>query len=240
VAKTARLRESPQYSTTDCSPFHLFFQRAAGKPAARDKLYWLFIFFGQKWCMNLTVAIRALNERAIREKWYHICDPSLAFSEPCYTQLLGLWRDKAGTRKMPTRSEMTFRDLKDLLRNILVLERVSQIPSRYKFRLVGTGLHNMAGELTGKMVDEVVPPEHLPRWVGSADLILDGGQPLRFVGRVHLEGKEYLNAENLYVPLANDNDEPTYIMGLCRYTPRRTDAEESWENQIASMPGALL
>jgi hypothetical protein len=57
---------------------------------------------------------------------------------------------------------------------------------------------------------------------------------------VHLEGKEYLDAENLYVPLSNDNDEPTFVMGLCRYTPRRTDDERSWESQIASIPGALL
>jgi hypothetical protein len=190
--------------------------------------------------MNLAAAVRSLNERAARERWYHVCDPSLSFSEPCYDQLLNLWRAKAGARKMPARSEMAFRDLKDLLRNILVFERISTNPSHYKCRLLGTGLHSMAGELTGKMVDEIVPPEHLPRWIGSGDLVLDGGQPLRFIGRVHLEGREYLNAENLYVPLANDNGEPAFIMGLCRYTPRRSDAEESWESLVAGIPGALV
>ena len=65
-------------------------------------------------------------------------------------------------------------------------------------------------------------------------------QPLRFLGRVHLEGKEYLSAENLYVPLANDNDEPAFVMGLCRYVPRNRDAEATWENQLASLPGGLL
>jgi len=190
--------------------------------------------------MNFAASVRALNERAIREKWYHVCDPSLSFSDPCYNQLLDLWRTKAGSKNMPARSDMTFRDLKDLLRNLLIFERVSKNPSCYKFRLVGTGLHNMAGELTGKMVEEIVPPAHLPRWIGCGDLILEGGQPLRFFGRVHLEGKEYLNAENLYVPLSNDSDEPTFVMGFCRYTPRRTDADESWESQIASIPGALV
>jgi hypothetical protein len=63
---------------------------------------------------------------------------------------------------------------------------------------------------------------------------------MRFLGRVHLEGREYLDAENLYVPLANDNDVPTFAMALCRYTPRRSDDEETWENQIASIPGGLL
>lgn len=190
--------------------------------------------------MDIAAAVKALNQRAAHEKWYQVCDPTLSFGDPYHEQLLGLWRAKAGTRAMPTRSEMTFRDLKDLLRNLLVFERVEQNPSRYKFRLFGTGLHSMTGELTGKMVDEVVPPEHLPRWVGCGDLILDGGRPMRFVGRVHLEGKEYLNAENLFVPLANDQGEPTFIMGLCRYTPRRSEAEESWEEQIASIPAAIL
>jgi len=63
---------------------------------------------------------------------------------------------------------------------------------------------------------------------------------MRFVGRVRLKGREYLDAENLFVPLANDEGQPTFVMGLCRYVPRRSECEESWENQIASIPGGLL
>ena len=69
---------------------------------------------------------------------------------------------------------------------------------------------------------------------------MDGGQPLRFLGRVHLKDREYLDAENLFVPLANDEGQPTFVMGLCRYTPRHSENWESWENQIASIPGDLL
>jgi hypothetical protein len=132
------------------------------------------------------------------------------------------------------------RDLKDVLRSIVMLERTEQNPSRYRVRLVGTGLTDLAGDRTGKMIDEIVPPEHLPRWVECCDLVLDGGQPMRFLGRVHLEGREYLDAENLYVPLSNNDGEPTFVMALCRHTPRRTQDERSWENQIASIPGAIL
>jgi hypothetical protein len=42
------------------------------------------------------------------------------------------------------------------------------------------------------------------------------------------------------VPLANDNGEPTYVLGQCRYTPRRSETEDIWENQMASLPGGLL
>jgi hypothetical protein len=198
------------------------------------------MLFGEAAGMDIITAARALNQKATREQWYHICDPTLAFRDPIHNELLNLWRTKAGDRKMPKRSDMTLRDLKGVLRHLLILERVDQNPSKFRFRLVGTGLTAMAGELTGKTIEEVVPPEHLARWIECCDLVLEGGQPLRFLGRVHLQGKEYLNAENLYVPLANDNDEPAFAMAMCRYTPRDTDAEQDWENEIASLPGGLL
>jgi hypothetical protein len=193
--------------------------------------------------MNVIAAAKALNQRAARENWHHFCDPTLAFSDPSYDVLLNLWRTKAGDRKMPKRNDMTLRDLKDILRNVLVFERVGINPSSYRFRLVGTNLTAMGKggvDPTGGMLEETVPAEHLPRWIECGDMILDGGQPLRFLGRVQLPGRDYLDAENLFVPLANDNDVPTFVMGLCRYTPRQSDSEESWENQIASIPGGLL
>jgi hypothetical protein len=141
---------------------------------------------------------------------------------------------------MPKRSDFTPRDLKDVLRNIVIFERVEKFPSRYRWRLIGTNLTSMAGDNTGKMLEDTLTPDLVTRWNQSYDLVLDGGKPLRFLGRVHLKGREYLDAENLFVPLANDNDEPTFALGLCRYTPRRAHDDESWENQIASIPGGLL
>jgi hypothetical protein len=29
-------------------------------------------------------------------------------------------------------------------------------------------------------------------------------------------------------------------MGLCRYVPRRSESEEIWENEMASLPQGLL
>ncbi len=190
--------------------------------------------------MNVAATVKALNQRAVTEKWFHYCDPTLAFTDHFYDHLLEVWRAKAGERPMPQRSAITPRDLKGILPNIILAERTERNPSRYRVRLVGTGLTDIVGNGTGKMIDEVVPPDLAARWVECCDLVLDGGQPMRFLGRVHLQGREYLDAENLFVPLANGNDEPTFVMGLCRYTQRRTQDEQSWENQIASIPGAIL
>ena len=190
--------------------------------------------------MDVFAAARSLNQKAAREHWHHIVDPTLSFSDATYNPLLNLWRAKTGNRQMPRRSELTPRDLKDVLRHLLISERIAMNPSQYRWKLIGTSLTGILGEHTGKTFEESIPPEHLARWVECGDMILDGGQPLRFLGRVHMNGRDYLDAENLFVPLANDNDVPTYGMGLCRYMPRRNEDESDWENLLASIPGGLL
>src|SRR5258708_22670004 len=162
--------------------------------------------------MDVLSAVKEFNRQAVREKWYYYCDRKLGFIDSFHNPLLKLWRDKAGSRAMPRRSEFTARDLKDVLRHIVVFERVAQRPSQYRWRLIGTSLTGMAGDNTGKMFEETLPPDHVSRWIETADLILGSHQPLRFVGRVRLKGREYLDAENLFVPLANDGDDPTFVM----------------------------
>lgn len=208
----------------------------------KGALYGLFIFFDQKsHAMDIALAARALNQKSAQEGWHYFCDPGLAFSDDFYDSFLETWRTKAGDRKMPMRSQIMPRDLKDVLRNIALFERIRENPSRYMFRLIGTALTEIAGHhVTGKTFEECIPAELVPRWNECCDLMLAGEQPLRFIGRVHLRGREYLDAEHLYVPLANDTGMPAFIMCLCRYRPRRSEDERSWESQIASIPGALL
>jgi hypothetical protein len=190
--------------------------------------------------MNVIAAAKAHNQRAVQQKWNHFCDPTLAFTLPRYGQLVSIWRDKAGGRPMPRRSELGARDLKDFLRDIVLFQRESVNPSRYTWRLIGTGVTDILGHHTGKTFEESVPQQHIARWTEVCDLILESAQPWRLRGRVHLQGREYLDAENLYLPLANDKDMPTFVMGLCRYTPHVTDNENYWENELASIPGGLL
>ncbi|HJT42334.1 MAG TPA: PAS domain-containing protein [Rhizomicrobium sp.] len=190
--------------------------------------------------MDMLNAIKALNQRAAREKWYYYCDPSLAFCDSLHDPLIKLWHTKADGRTMPRRSDLSPRDLKEFLRNIVLFQRDQVNPSHYIWRLIGTKVTEITGHHTGKSFEETLSPSHVERWVNCYDLVLAGKQPLRFLGRVHLTGREYLDADNLFVPLANDDDEPAFVMGLCHYTPRQSNDEQSWENQIASIPGALL
>lgn len=190
--------------------------------------------------MNVAAAAKAFNDASSRNHWGQSCDPSLAFRDPEHRRLLAIWRAKAGTRKMPARSEMTARDLKDFLRNIVLLQReiIDGVP-HYRWRLIGTGVTGVLGHNTGKLLDDTVPGEHLGRWNEVANLILESQQPLRFVGRVQIEDRDYLRGENLYLPLADDAGVPAFVLAHCRYVPWHQDNEMS-EDELASQPQALL
>ena len=99
--------------------------------------------------MNVLAAARALNQKAAQQKWHHFCDPTLAFSDPVYQRILSLWQSKAGTRAMPAKSEITPRELKDFLRDIVVCQRVAENPSDYVWRLIGTKVAEIVGNKTG-------------------------------------------------------------------------------------------
>lgn len=190
--------------------------------------------------MDVFAAARVYNQKSVGQQWHQFCDPTLAFTNDSYGQMLSIWHGKAAGRRMPARSDMTARDLKNFLRDLLIFERLGKNPSRYLWRLCGTGVTKVVGDPTGRTIEESLAPEHLERWTESFDLILGSEQPWRFFGRVRLKGREYLHAEHLHMPLANDNGEPTYIMGLCRYTPARAETDDLWENELASLPGGLL
>jgi len=190
--------------------------------------------------MNVIAAARAHNQKAVQQRWNHFCDPTLAFSLPRYESLVAIWRTKAAGRNMPRRSDITPRDLKDFLRDIVLAQRVGTNPSCYVWRIIGTGVTDVLGHNTGKTFDESVPPEHLARWIEIADLILASQQPLRLCGRVHIQGRDYLDAENLYMPLADGDDVPAYVLGLCHYTLHTIENENVWENEMVSIPGGLL
>jgi hypothetical protein len=96
------------------------------------------------------------------------------------------------------------------------------------------------GHHTGQTFEESISPQQLERWVETSDMMLESEQPWRFRGRVHIRGREYLDAENLYVPLAGEDGEASFIMGFCRYTPHIADDNNFWKDEMALFPNGLI
>jgi hypothetical protein len=103
------------------------------------------------------------------------------------------------------------------LPRVAINERASIDPLRFKWRLMGTQIAQVLGERTGKFIDEDAPPRQIARWNASLDLVLRVARPLRFAGRVLVNGKTYLNSELLFMPLADDAGQPRFVLGFGRY-----------------------
>jgi hypothetical protein len=162
------------------------------------------------------------NALARAEGWAGLCDATLAFRRPELAAMLALWRGqiKDGAAA-PYRHAMTPKLLKQHLPNIAIYERVqpAQGTHRYRVRIMGTKFSSVMGDLTGKFIDEAVPPQFHSRWYSALDAVLDAGVPLRFLSRSDTTGKPFLYGEFLEAPLLAPDGSMSMIFAASIYTP---------------------
>lgn len=155
---------------------------------------------------------QAFNDAAAQQGWPILCDETCDFSNPMLADLLTLWRNEAGDG-IPARNAMTARKLQPFMRNIAIYERIGEGEHRrYRVRLMGSGIVQYYGELTGKYVDDVVPERFLPRWYGLSDISLLAQKPVRLVLRADTFDKSYMVAEYLCAPLKSDDGKAKFVL----------------------------
>jgi hypothetical protein len=182
--------------------------------------------------MDSTAAVHAcekFNARAIAEGWPSLCDAALSFQRLEFRVLTATWRNFA-TSQLPSRKDFTPRSLKSLLRNVVIYERVTNGTTRYRVRLMGTAFAEIMGDLSGKFLDEAVPPQHLVRWHAALDAALEAGAPLRFVARTDTVDKPFLVGEYFEAPILTDDGSTSMILAAGMFAPRH------WADVEASEP----
>ena len=165
------------------------------------------------------LACERYNARAQAEGWQSLCDAALGFHRVEFRVLTATWRSFA-TQQLPSRKDFTPRSLKSLLRNVVIYERVANGTVRYRVRLMGTAFSDVMGDLSGKFLDEAIPPEHLTRWNAALDTAIEAGAPLRFVSRTDTVGKPYLVGEYFEAPILTDDGSPNMILAAGMFAPR--------------------
>lgn len=146
----------------------------------------------------------ALNQTADERGWPMLCDESLSFESPMLADLLALWQSEAANA-IPPRNALTARKLQPFMRNIAIYERIGEGEKRrFRVRLMGSGIVQYYGELTGKYVDEAVPEKYRDRWYAVCDTPLVSAKPQRVLLRSDTFEKSYMSAEYLCAPLATD------------------------------------
>ena len=160
------------------------------------------------------LASKRVNFLAARNSWPLIGDPHLRFVTPQLKTALEVWRSRCGSRTMPSRADMTIRDLKTVLPNLafLAIER-DGAQTRFKVRLAGCALDDfLSGRPTGHFIDEAVPERFAEKWSALWQATVDARAPARTVGRVEFPNRRYYMSEAFYAPLAQDGETPDMVM----------------------------
>jgi hypothetical protein len=168
-----------------------------------------------------------LNEMAVREGWQIVSDSTLTFEHPSLVAMGVLWRARSRGR-LPARRDFSMRDLVSYLPDMLVLEIVRDVTGRrYRHSFVGTRLVARMGELTGKFLDEYLPPPIYARTAIYYDTVVDTRRALRVVTNFDHRPVSHKSCECICMPLADDGTTPDKLLIVAYFDMRKPDLRPS-------------
>lgn len=127
--------------------------------------------------------------------------------------LLLYWTRLKGDRPVPDREEISPRDIKILLPNLFMLEKVD--PDHYIFRLAGTALcHHYGREFRDHNFLSLWPDHDRSPLRDMLSHVILSLQPALVHCRAHTLDQTSLNAELLFLPYSDKRSETTRILGI--------------------------
>ncbi len=134
-----------------------------------------------------------------------------------HEEILGYWRSRRRSGRLPGRAQIDPCDFKRHLPTISLIdvdEARSFAPRDYRLRLAGTGLYSVyGGEITGKSLGDVYAAEAAQYWRGQLDQIVDTRLPGVGFHSLAWRGAPHLSILWLRLPLAGDGDRVDMILG---------------------------
>jgi hypothetical protein len=130
-----------------------------------------------------------------------VADRALA-RDKVLSALLDYWRSKLAGRAMPRRADIEPTEIPQLLPYLQLIDRVG---GRYRYRLAGTAIVAAYGsELTGKFVDEIIPPARRAVAEGHYNTAYETRHPI-FVRNKYTTTRDIdIVASRVILPLSED------------------------------------
>ncbi|WP_370155220.1 PAS domain-containing protein [Ferrovibrio sp.] len=142
------------------------------------------------------------------------------FGRPELKALTALWQARRGTRIAPDRADFDPLSLRDYLSRIIIYDVVGDPPQhRFRFRLYGTLIAEHSGrDATGKLLDDVMPPEACEDYCRLLNGLMEKPQPLRVTGTLYYLDRSFVHFECVSLPLTvNGGDRIGQIMDVLYY-----------------------
>ena len=160
-------------------------------------------------------AVPTAQEVALSHGYSVIIEPAQKFRTEQLQEILEMLRRKSAGRPMPTRADISMRDIAQWVRNIAFLKiQVCKNPFRCRYmpRFMGDAITEVRNDLAGKFIDQNSSCSY--REVISA--LYDEARllkiPLRYYGPVPHERYSFRRSETIIAPLSEDGNVPTMLM----------------------------
>ena len=141
---------------------------------------------------------------------------TLAIKHPRLKTLHTFWDLTRGSRRYPARADFAFKDLRQWLGHIALIE-VAQKPLRFRIRLLGTHLVEYAGrDHTGQWLDECVAPEQVDDALEPFIACVKAGAPVFRISRYVNPRASKSVLERLLLPCSSDQKTIDIVLG-CTY-----------------------
>ena len=133
-----------------------------------------------------------------------------------FQEFYAYWLGKGAGKGMPARADIDALDIPALLANVFLIDVVPGNPRRFRFRLVGTRITELEGEMTNRFLDEFVPGAAGTAMARHYEDTLEGRIYVRHE-TLHWRKRDYINYDVLLLPLSSDGRTVDMLFGLARY-----------------------
>jgi hypothetical protein len=146
------------------------------------------------------------------------------------------WLGKRGGRRAPARADIDPVELRSLLPYIYLFDVVEPGP-RLRYRLVGTAIAEMAGEVTGRFVDELLPEAVYARMHEHYVDVVRNLAGRYYVADMTWRDRPHVRYHRLLLPLSDDQRVVNMVLAIsCYDEPRLRLADFALDRMQPSVP----
>lgn len=126
------------------------------------------------------------------------------------------WQRKRGSRLAPGRGDIDPSEMRRFLPQIYMFDVVEPGP-RFRFRLIGTSVASVIGDLTGQFIEETLSPEVLPRHIEHMVDVTETLAVRYMVGDLAWQDRPHIRFHRLLLPLSDDQLRANILLGIAHY-----------------------
>jgi len=134
-------------------------------------------------------------------------------ADPRIAGVARYWSGRGADGRLPGRADLDPVDIPRLLRNVFLVD-VRPAEPRFAYRLVGTAVADLVGELTGRPVGAGLDAEEADRLVGQFRRCAAEARPVWREGVLTTRRSRQAGFQRLLLPLAADGRRVDMVLGV--------------------------